>query len=182
MSTQGTVPTAGRIIEVEAYLGKGDPAAHSFNGPTKRTRIQWGPPGHAYVYLIYGMYCCLNFVTEPEGEPGCVLIRALEPRWGIGCMFERRNHPKKVTDLCSGPGKLTQALGIEREHNGTDLVAGPLLVLKGPRVPDLKVRTSPRIGLVHATERLLRFFEKDNQHVSKHAFNKNSCKLDVVLA
>ena len=174
VSTVGPTSTAGRIVEVEAYLGSGDPAAHSYNGPTPRTRIQWGLPGHAYIYLIYGMYHCLNFITEPEGTPGCVLIRALEPLDGFGCMSERRNHPKLKRDMCNGPGKLTQALGIDRAQNGSDLSKGPLFVLKGQNISDDQVRVSPRIGLVHATELPLRFFLGNNEHVSRHRFNRDA--------
>lgn len=174
VSTLGSNLTTGRIVEVEAYLGTGDPAAHSYNGPTPRTRIQWGPPGHAYIYLIYGMYHCLNFITEPEGTPGCVLIRALEPLDGFGCMSDRRNRPKLKRDLCNGPGKLTQALGIDRTQNGSDLSNEPLFVLKGQYISDDQVRVSPRIGLVHATELPLRFFLNNNEHVSRHKFNRNA--------
>lgn len=174
VSTVGPTPTSGRIVEVEAYLGSGDPAAHSYNGPTPRTRIQWGPPGHAYIYLIYGMYNCLNFVTEPEGTPGCVLIRALEPLDGYKCMSERRNCPKLKQDTCNGPGKLTQALGIDRTLNGSDLSKKPLCVLKGQPVSDAEVRVSPRIGIVHATEMHLRFFVHGNEHVSRHRFNRDA--------
>lgn len=174
VSTVGPTPTAGRIVEVEAYLGSGDPAAHSYNGPTPRTRIQWGPPGHAYIYLIYGMYHCLNFITEPKGTPGCVLIRALEPLDGFECMSARRNLPKLRRDICNGPGKLTQALGIDRTQNGNDLLSEPLFVLRGPPVSDVQVRVSPRIGLVHATQLPLRFFVHNNEHVSRHRFNRDA--------
>src|SRR6267142_6663032 len=98
---------AGRIVETEAYLGESDPAAHAFRGRTNRTEVIYGPPGHAYVYFIYGMYECLNLVAEPEGTPGCVLIRALEPICGLSTMFRRRPNVRKTQDLASGPGKLT---------------------------------------------------------------------------
>lgn len=172
VSTVGPTPTAGRIVEVEAYLGSGDPAAHSYSGPTPRTRIQWGPPGHAYIYLIYGMYHCLNFITEPEGTAGCVLIRALEPLEGCKCMSERRNRPKLKRDTANGPGKLAQALGIDRTQNGSDLTREPLFVLKGQPISDAHVRVSPRIGLVQATDVPLRFFVHSNEYVSRHRFNQ----------
>lgn len=128
----------GRILEVEAYLGEGDEAAHSHRGVTKRTQVIFGPPGRAYVYFIYGMYYCLNVVTEPEGKAGCVLIRAVE---GQG----------------NGPGKLTRALGITLEHNGCDLVRGPIRILRaeGPVVGAVEV--TPRIGIRRSAELLLRF-------------------------
>jgi DNA-3-methyladenine glycosylase len=119
---------AGRIVEVEAYLGVDDRAAHAWRGITNRTSVLFGPPGHAYVYFIYGMYECLNFVSEPEGRAGCVLIRALEPLAGLTAMRRRRVTAKRVEDLASGPGKLTQAMGITRRLNGADLVQGTLQV------------------------------------------------------
>ena len=109
---------AGRIVEVEAYLGENDPAAHSYRGLTERTRVLFGPPAHAYVYLNYGIHECLNFVAEPRGRPGCVLIRALEPLVGVECMRRRRPEARTERDLTSGPGKLTQAMGISRAHYG----------------------------------------------------------------
>lgn len=166
------VLTAGRIVEVEAYLGSGDAAAHSANGPTPRTRIQWGPPGNAYVYLIYGMYCCLNFVTEPEDTPGCVLIRAIKPVLGLEHMKSRRKFPRKVVDIGNGPGKLTQALGISRDHNGADLTRNPLYVSDGSPKKDKEVAVSPRIGIRHAAELPLRFFVRNCEFVTKHAFNR----------
>ena len=104
--------TGGRIVETEAYLGLNDLAAHASKGITNRTRVIFGPPGHAYIYFIYGMYECLNIVAEPEGTAGCVLIRALEPLYGISIMKRRRPAAKRIEDLASGPGKLTLALGI----------------------------------------------------------------------
>src|SRR5690242_10986095 len=111
-------PTAGIIVETEAYLGREDLAAHSARGITARTKVIFGPPGHAYVYFIYGMYECLNLVCEPEGSPGCVLIRALEPAAGIDLMRQRRPAARKLEQIASGPGKLTLAMGITRAQNG----------------------------------------------------------------
>jgi DNA-3-methyladenine glycosylase len=130
----------GRIVEVEAYLGEGDEAAHSFRGITPRTRVIFGPPGHAYVYLNYGIHYCLNVVTEPEGRAGCVLIRSVE---GIG----------------DGPGKLTRALGITTELNGCDLTRGPLTIRKGR--PPLQIVVTPRIGIRKSANLPLRFLAKD---------------------
>src|SRR5579885_1896801 len=109
--------TAGMIVETEAYLGGEDLAAHSARGITARTRVIFGPPGHAYVYFIYGMYECLNLVCEQEGKAGCVLIRALEPLAGVEKMQQRRPKAHSPRDLASGPGKLTLALGITRAQN-----------------------------------------------------------------
>src|SRR5688572_6449164 len=126
--------TAGIIVETEAYLGGDDLASHSARGVTDRTRVIFGPPGHAYVYLIYGMYECLNIVAEPEGVAGCVLIRALEPVSGVDEMQRRRPAARKLRDLASGPGKLTLAMGITRELNGADLTKRPLTVHE-PQTP-----------------------------------------------
>src|SRR5579864_9379725 len=105
---------AGMIVETEAYLGGDDLAAHSARGITNRTRVIFGPPGHAYVYFIYGMHECLNLVAEPLGSPGCVLIRAAEPVAGIPIMKRRRAKARTVEKLASGPGNLTRAFGITR--------------------------------------------------------------------
>src|SRR5260370_30291456 len=121
-------PGAGIIVETEAYLGGDDLASHSARGITGRTRVIFGPPGHAYVYFIYGMYECLNLVCEPEGQPGCVLVRALEPAAGIEIMQRRRPAARKPGDLASGPGKLTLALAITRRENGADVTRGSLVV------------------------------------------------------
>lgn len=148
---------AGRIIETEAYLGERDPAAHAYRGPTPRTRVLYGPPGHAYVYFIYGMHECLNLVAEPEGSPGCVLIRALEPWAGIGQMRRRRPRARTLADLASGPGKLTLAMGITRRHNGCDVTAGVLTVRRFPFEPPIEVEAGPRVGVRHAADWPLRF-------------------------
>ncbi|MBY0505154.1 MAG: DNA-3-methyladenine glycosylase [Bryobacteraceae bacterium] len=147
--------TSGRIIEVEAYLGQNDLAAHSARGITPRTQVIFGSPGHAYVYLIYGMYECLNVVAEPDGVPGCVLIRALTPLTGLDRMRERRG----TGDLAGGPGKLTQALGITRAQNGADLTRGPLRILDaGPHQGEILV--TPRIGISQSRDLPLRFVLK----------------------
>ncbi len=162
----GGCELAGRIVETEAYLGAGDRAAHFARGVTERTRVIFGPPGHAYVYLSYGMHECLNLVTEPDGQPGCVLIRALEPVCGIEEMQRRRPKAKRLRDLASGPGKLTQAMGITREHYGADVTRGPLRV-RLPKVPEaFEIQTATRIGISISQELPLRFLIKGNPHVS----------------
>ena len=158
---------AGRIVEVEAYLGVNDRAAHAWCGITDRTRVIFGPPGHAYVYFIYGMYECLNFVAEPEGQAGCVLIRALEPVAGIAAMRKRRPGARHLEDLASGPGKLTLAMGITRKLNGSDLVAGPLQVRRPVEESPIEVVATPRIGITHCADWPLRFVIAGNRFVSR---------------
>jgi DNA-3-methyladenine glycosylase len=150
-------PTAGIIVETEAYLGGEDLAAHSARGLTDRTRVIFGPPGHAYIYLIYGMYECFNIVAEPDGRPGCVLIRALQPVSGIELMRARRGAGRKLELLANGPGKLTLALGIARAHNGSDLTRGPLVVREAPAVGNFEIAVTQRIGIRRSTELPLRF-------------------------
>ena len=150
-------PTAGIIVETEAYLGGEDLAAHSARGITGRTRVIFGPPGHAYVYLIYGMYECLNLVAEPDGQPGCVLIRALQPVCGVELMRARRGATQKVEQLANGPGKLTLALGITRAHNGADVTRGPLVVREAPCGDDVVIKVTPRIGIKRSADLPLRF-------------------------
>jgi DNA-3-methyladenine glycosylase len=159
--------TAGRIVEVEAYLGVDDRAAHAWRGLTDRTRVIFGPPGRAYVYFIYGMYECLNFVAEPEGMAGCVLIRALEPLAGLGIMRRRRRAAHRVEDLASGPGKLTLAMGITRKLNGADLVRGPLQVRRMADESRFEIQVTPRIGITHAADWPLRFVMAGNRFVSR---------------
>ena len=158
--------TAGRIVEVEAYLGSGDRAAHAWRGITDRTRVIFGPPGRAYIYFIYGMHECLNFVSEPEGLAGCVLVRALEPLSGIPIMRRRRPAARSIADLASGPGRLTQAMGITRRLNGSSLVSGPLTVRALDVEPMFEIEVTPRIGITHAADWPLRFFIKGNRFVS----------------
>ena len=157
---------AGIIVETEAYLGGDDLAAHSARGITGRTRVIFGPPGHAYVYFIYGMYECLNIVAEPAGQPGCVLIRALEPAAGVDLMQSRRPAAKRLEDLASGPGKLTLALGITRAHNGADLTRGPLVVRAPAEAHRLEIAVTPRIGIRECADWPLRFLIKGNRFVS----------------
>ena len=158
---------AGRIVETEAYLGLEDLAAHASRGLTERTRVLFGEPGHAYVYFVYGMYECLNLVTEPEGAPGCVLIRALEPLAGLGIMRRRRPKARSIEDLANGPGKLTLALGITRRHYGADLTRGPLTVRRFRNEPPFEILATPRVGIRHCAEWLLRFVIAGNPCVSR---------------
>ncbi|MDA1233997.1 MAG: DNA-3-methyladenine glycosylase [Acidobacteria bacterium] len=158
---------AGKIVEVEAYLGLKDEAAHAFVGITPRTKVMFGPPGHAYVYLIYGMYHCLNLVTEPDGEAGCVLIRALEPVAGIEAMQAHRPKARRPHDIASGPGKLTRAIGITLAHYGADVTRGALTVREDAGASLFEIGTSPRIGIKKCVDWPLRFFVKGNAHVSK---------------
>lgn len=158
---------AGRIVETEAYLGADDLAAHASRGVTARTKVLFGPPGHAYVYFIYGMYECLNFVAEPEGQAGCVLIRALEPLAGIPVMQRRRPAAKRMEDLASGPGKLTLAMGITRELNGSDLVTGPLQLRAFREQAAFDIAVSTRVGITNCADWPLRFFIAENRFVSR---------------
>jgi DNA-3-methyladenine glycosylase len=160
-------PTAGIIVETEAYLGGEDLAAHSARGITDRTRVIFGPPGHAYIYFIYGMYECLNIVAEPEGQPGCVLIRALEPVAGIETMQKRRPAAHRLEDLASGPGKLTLAMAITRAHYGADLTRGPLVVREPAEHRKVEIEVTPRIGIRECADWPLRFLIRGNRFVSK---------------
>jgi DNA-3-methyladenine glycosylase len=158
--------TAGMIVETEAYLGGDDLAAHSARGVTDRTRVIFGPPGHAYVYFIYGMYECLNLVAEPEGKPGCVLIRAAEPLTGIDLMKKRRPKAHSIAKLASGPGRLTLALGITRAQNGADVTRGTLAVRQWKKQPAFEVEVTPRIGIRHCADWPLRYIIAGNKSVS----------------
>ncbi len=160
-------PAAGIIVETEAYLGLDDLAAHASRGMTNRTRVLFGPPGHAYVYFIYGMYECLNIVAEPEGRPGCVLIRALEPVTGLELMQRRRPAARRPEDLASGPGKLTLAMGITRAHYGVDLTRGSLVVREPAEPRKIEIEVTPRIGIRECADWPLRFVIKGNRFVSK---------------
>lgn len=158
---------SARIVETEAYLGLTDAASHASRGPTPRTEVIFGPAGHAYVYLIYGIYDCLNVVAEPEGSPGCVLIRAIEPLTGIATMRRRRT-VDRVEDLGNGPGKLTRALGITLRHNGCDLTRGPITVTESEaRGAAFEIGVSPRIGIRHNPDWPLRFFIAGSPFVSR---------------
>ena len=159
-------PAAGIIVETEAYPGGDDRASHSSRGLTPRTRVIFGPPGHAYVYFIYGMYECLNIVAEPEGQPGCVLIRAIEPADGIAIMQQRRPAARQIEDLASGPGKLTLALAITRAHYGVDMTRGSLVVRQPAEPRIIPIEVTPRIGIRECADLPLRFLIRGNRFVS----------------
>lgn len=159
---------AGRIVECEAYLGSRDEAAHAYRGMTARTRVLFGPPGYSYVYLIYGMYDCLNLVTEPEGSAGCVLIRALEPLTGVDLMRRRRAKARRVEDLCSGPGRLTEALGITTSRDyGLDVTGPARLTVRAAQGPPPVVEVTPRIGINLCVDWPLRFVEAGSRFLSR---------------
>jgi DNA-3-methyladenine glycosylase len=154
----------GTIVEVEAYHHT-DPAAHSFGGMTERNAVMFGPPGHAYVYRSYGIHWCLNFICEPEGSASGILIRALEPKEGMPAM-RRRRALKDERLLCSGPGRLGQALGITREkHNGKRLDRTPFQVFARESAPEIVA--GPRIGISKAIELPWRYGIKSSAFVSK---------------
>jgi len=161
----GTV-LAGRIVETEAYPGPHDPASHSSRGMTEVLRHLWGPPNFSYVYLSMGTSYCLNIVVEPAGRAGCVLLRALEPLVGIERMRCRRPKAKKDTDLCSGPGRLCQALDIDMRLNKADMTGGHLFVARA-RKKAFTLGVSPRIGISKATNLPLRFYIMGNSNVSR---------------
>jgi len=154
---------AGRIVETEAYLGDEDPASHSFRGRTPRNAAMFGPPGRAYVYLVYGMHWCFNVVSAPEGVGQAVLVRALEPLEGLELMRRRRSRTDE-RELCRGPGRLTQALGITRAHDGADLRQGSLRIEAGA-APG-RIVAGPRVGISVAARRALRFRVAGSRWVS----------------
>lgn len=157
---------AGVIVEAEAYHDS-EPASHAFVGLTPRTVTLFGPPGRAYVYRSYGIHALLNAVCEPEGVGAAVLIRALEPVQGIELMRSRRG-ARQIERLCSGPGKLTQALGIELRHNGTDLARGPVVISGRPAEwGDVQVAVDQRIGITKAVELPWRFTAAGSRFVSR---------------
>lgn len=151
------VGQVGRLVEVEAYLGPHDLAAHSSKGLTNRTRIMFGPPGHAYVYMIYGMYYCMNVVTEREGHASAVLLRAVEP-------------VAHVDGKTCGPGLLCKAMGIDRQLNGHDLESDDFHIAAGPEPEPPEIVERPRVGVEYAGEwakKHLRFYIKGNRYVSR---------------
>ena len=164
--------TAGAIVEVEAYVGEQDPACHAAVGFTNRNAVLYGPPGRAYVYLNYGIHYLVNAVTEPEGAPAAVLIRALEPLDGLDLMRRRRamgvSQPRRglpEADLCRGPGNLSRALGITLRENRFDLTAGRLFIVDRGITPS-RVGWSPRIGIRRGIEHLWRCYAAANRCVS----------------
>ncbi|MCP5024680.1 MAG: DNA-3-methyladenine glycosylase [Actinomycetia bacterium] len=156
----------GRIVEAEAYLGQTDPAAHSYKGETPRCRTMFGPPGHLYVYFTYGMHWCANAVCG-DGDGVAVLIRALEPLAGLDEMHQRRPKARRPRDLCSGPAKLAQALAIDGEFDGADLVTGPVRVLDDGVPPPDRPAIGTRIGISVAVDEPWRWWVPDNPHVSR---------------
>jgi DNA-3-methyladenine glycosylase len=163
--------TAGRVVEVEAYIGEEDPACHAAPGPTPRNRPLYGPPGFAYVYLNYGIHFLFNVVTEREGFPAAVLVRALEPTDGLELMRARRSEDRPGRgipdrDLCRGPGSLAKAMGIRLADNRRDLCDGRLRVEDGPVVPAEDVEWSPRIGISVGTDHAWRCYVRASNAVS----------------
>jgi DNA-3-methyladenine glycosylase len=166
-SPEGVV--GGRIVEVEAYSGPEDLAAHSARGRTARNAIMFGRPGHLYVYLVYGLHHCMNIVAGPGEKPEAVLIRALEIDEGIDLARARRGTRVPAARLASGPGNVGQALGVDRRLNGTDLLAGPVHV-EPPPGSSRSVRRGPRVGVDYAAAwaaRPMRFWIADDPHVSR---------------
>ena len=163
---------AGKIVETEAYVGPHDLACHASKGRTPRTSIMFGPAGHAYVYMIYGFYFCLNVVTEAVGYPAAVLIRAIEPLDNVDSMRRRRKNPVRDTDIGSGPGKLCMAMSIDKSLNGADLLANTIWIEDRDFETGV-ILTSPRVGVDYAGEykdKPWRFFVQGNPHVSRVRF------------
>jgi DNA-3-methyladenine glycosylase len=162
--------TVGRIVETEAYLSKDDPACHAHKGKTARNAAMFGPPGHAYIYFIYGMYECFNVVTAAEGCGEAVLVRALEPIEGIELM-QRRRKIKDIHQLCSGPGKLVLAMGMSRKQNMLPLYKGELTIWPrgsfGTPADEPHIIATPRIGISAAAELPLRFYIKGSPFASR---------------
>jgi len=165
---------AGRIVEVEAYLGGGqDPGSHSHRGPTPRNRAMFGPPGRFYVYRSMGLHICTNVVCEPRDHGAAVLLRAVEPLHGEA-RLRRARGGRDGFELTNGPGKLSQAFGITLEHNGRSALRGTLRIEADPSEPQLRILTSPRIGLSRGTELRYRFFVDGNPYVTRSSRNRSA--------
>jgi len=169
--------TAGMIVETEAYLGGEDLAAHAAGGITQRTKVLFGPPGRAYVYLSYGIHECLNIVADQDGVPGCVLIRALEPLCGLAEMYRRRKWNGSPVGLANGPGKVGQALAITRAQYGERLASPRFAVRRWLNPPVFEVEKTPRIGISKCVDWPLRFFWSEHPCVSKAGISKASRRI-----
>lgn len=162
--------TAGIIVETEAYC-QDDEASHSFRGMTKRNEVMYGPAGRAYIYFTYGMHYCMNVVAGPEGRAEAVLIRALEPTQGIELMQERRG-TEDLHNVCSGPAKLVQAMGLVREQNGVSLITNELYIK--PAAKKYEIATTPRIGIRQAVDKPWRWIAVGSPFITKHPYNKKA--------
>ncbi len=160
---------SGRIVEVEAYLGARDPAAHTYRGRTERNATMFGPGGLLYVYFSYGVHWCANVVCGEPDDGVAVLLRALEPVEGLDAMYRDRGPAaRRHRDLCSGPGKLTQALGLSGEHDGADLVVGrPVTIVDDDTPPPSSVVQTTRVGISVAAEEPWRFYVAGNPNLSR---------------
>ncbi|MBA4313203.1 MAG: DNA-3-methyladenine glycosylase [Chlorobiaceae bacterium] len=168
----------GKIVEVEAYLGKNDPASHAYRGITKRNEVMFKKGGHLYVYFTYGMHFCANIVTGDEGKGSAVLLRAIEPIEGMEAIMKNRGIEwidgvmdrwsyGKLLNLTNGPAKLCEAFNIKREQNGTDLRQDDIFIARGELIARNQIGSSTRIGITSATEKKWRFYIKENPYVSK---------------
>jgi DNA-3-methyladenine glycosylase len=166
--TGGGPRLAARIVEVEAYRGADDPGSHSFRRRTPRNETMFGPPGHLYVYFSYGNHWCMNVVSGPGAQPHAVLLRAAAPLAGVDTMRERRVAARRDRDLCSGPGRLGQAFGVNRSHDGLDLVRGEIRIVDDGVAPPAKPGVSTRVGLApgKGEERRYRFYVAGDENVS----------------
>ncbi len=156
---------AGRIVEVEAYRGADDPASHTHRGPTARNATMFGPAGHLYVYFSYGLHWCANAVCDDEGVGAAVLLRALAPLRGLGAMRRRRG-ARPDRQLCSGPARLTQALGVDGDLDGSDLTRGPVRIVDDGTPPPAEPAVTTRVGISLATDRPWRWLVPGDPHVS----------------
>ena len=163
---------AGKIVETEAYVGGHDLACHASKGHTARTSVMFGPPGFAYVYMIYGFYFCLNVVTERLGYPAAVLIRAIEPLENVELMRQLRNNPERETNIASGPGKLCMAMSIDKQLNGANLL-GATIWIEDRKLDPGPIGASPRVGVDYAGEykdKPWRFYVDGSPHVCRVRF------------
>jgi len=174
----GSTKLGGRLVEVEAYIGRDDPACHASKGRTPRNEIMFGKPGLLYVYFTYGNHYMLNIVTEREGFPAAVLLRGLEPVYGINQMMKNRE-VNKVTNIANGPGKISQALGITTRQKGVDVTGDRIYLVDDKTKPD-EIWCSPRIGIgADGADRMWRFFIKGNSYVSRAP--KHICEMARVF-